>query len=70
MAGADRVDPPPLPQVQQVGRQPSVSIGHHAEDPSFAAVVYPQRSGDGIGTDRGAHHASLCRYRSDQRPDP
>lgn len=70
MAGTDRLDRAPLPQDQQERRQASLSVGHHAADPPFAAVVFTQRPGHGRGPDRGAHHAPLCRHRADQRPDP
>ncbi len=69
MAGADCVDRALLPQGEQERRPASLSAGDDAADPPAAAVVFTQRSGDGRGPDRGAHHAPFCRHGADQRPD-
>jgi len=70
MAGADRLNRIPLPQDQQERLYAPLSVGQHAADLPVAAVLIPQRPGDGSDPDRGAHHPQLCWHRADQRPDP
>ena len=70
MEGADRPDRAPLSQDQLLGWAAALPDDNHAADSSAAAVVRPQRSGDGGCADRGADDAPIRRDRHDQRPDP
>ncbi len=70
MESADRPGRALVPQDWLQGRPSSIPTQIHASDSPDAAVVRPQRPGDGGCADRGADDASVCSHRLDGREDP